>query len=86
MAFILSLQSRIISPIRGLDEFDIHMDPKNREAIFQMILSQARARSQSQHLVITPSILTVIDKAANVITVQSNRTGSEVKQLVRKSR
>jgi len=80
MAFTLSLQSRIVSPIRGMDEFDIHMDPRNREAMFKMILSQMR-KEASQYIVITPSILTVFDKSAHVITVQAVHGASEVKEL-----
>jgi chromosome segregation ATPase len=81
MAFILSLQSRIVSPIRALDEFDIHMDPKNREAMFKMILTQMRQRNSSQYMVITPSIITVFDKTAHVITVQAVHGASEIKEL-----
>ncbi len=81
MAFILSLQARIVSPLRALDEFDIHMDPRNREAMFKMILSQMKQRESSQYIVITPSILTVFDKSAHVITVQAVHGGSEVKEL-----
>jgi chromosome segregation ATPase len=81
MAFILSLQARIISPLRALDEFDIHMDPKNREAMFKMVVSQMKQREASQYIVITPSILTVFDRSAHVITVQAVHGGSEVKEL-----
>ena len=81
MAFILSLQARIVSPLRAMDEFDIHMDPKNREAMFKMILSQIKQREASQYIVITPSILTVFDKSAHVITVQAVHGPSEVKEL-----
>ena len=81
MAFILSLQARIVSPLRAMDEFDIHMDPKNREAMFKMILSQMKQREASQYIVITPSILTVFDKTAHVITVQSVHGPSEVREL-----
>ncbi len=82
VAFILSLQGRIVSPLRAMDEFDIHMDPKNREAMFKMILSQLRQKEASQYIVITPSILTVFDKTAHVITVQAVQGGgSEVKEL-----
>ena len=81
MAFILSLQGRIVSPMRAMDEFDIHMDPKNREAMFKMILSQMRQRETSQYLVITPSILTVFDRSAHVITVQAVHGATEVKEL-----
>ncbi len=81
MAFILSLQGRIVSPLRAMDEFDIHMDPKNREAMFKMILSQMKQREASQYLVITPSVLTVFDRSAHVITVQAVHGSSEVKEL-----
>jgi len=81
MAFILSLQARIVSPLRAMDEFDIHMDPKNREAMFKMILSQMKQREASQYIVITPSILTVFDRTAHVITVQAVHGPSEVREL-----
>jgi chromosome segregation ATPase len=81
MAFILSLQARIVSPMRAMDEFDIHMDPKNREAMFKMILSQMKQREASQYVVITPSILTVFDRSAHVITVQAVHGSTEVKEL-----
>ena len=81
MAFILSLQARIVSPLRAMDEFDIHMDPKNREAMFKMILAQMKQREASQYIVITPSILTVFDKSAHVITVQAVHGPSEVREL-----
>jgi chromosome segregation ATPase len=81
VAFILSLQSRIISPLRAMDEFDIHMDPRNREAIFKMILAGSRDNRNSQNIVITPSIITVIDRSAHVITVQSVHGASEVKEF-----
>jgi len=81
MAFILSLQARIVSPLRAMDEFDIHMDPKNREAMFKMILSQLKQREASQYIVITPSILTVFDRTAHVITVQAVHGPSEVREL-----
>ncbi len=81
MAFILSLQTRIVSPLRALDEFDIHMDPKNREAMFKMILSQMRQRDTSQYIVITPSIITVLDRSAHVITVQAVHGASEINEL-----
>lgn len=81
MAFILSLQGRIVSPLRAMDEFDIHMDPRNREAMFKMILSQMKQREASQYIVITPSILTVFDRSAHVITVQAVHGYTEVSVL-----
>jgi chromosome segregation ATPase len=80
VAFMLSLQSRIISPLRAMDEFDIHMDPRNREAIFKMILAQGKKNPNSQNIVITPSIITVADRTAHVITVQSVHGSSQVRE------
>ncbi|HVB95792.1 MAG TPA: AAA family ATPase [Nitrososphaerales archaeon] len=80
VAFMLSLQSRIISPLRAMDEFDIHMDPRNREGIFKMILAQGKKNPNSQHIVITPSIISVADRTAHVITVQSVHGSSQVKE------
>ncbi len=84
MAFMLSLQGRIVSPLRALDEFDIHMDPKNREAMFRMILAHVKGKRGSQYIVITPSLLTVLDRSAHVITVQAVHGASEVKVLKEK--
>lgn len=81
MAFMLSLQSRIVSPIRAMDEFDIHMDPRNREAIFRMIIEQMKSKGNSQCIVITPSLLTVLDRSTHVITVQAVHGVSEVMEL-----
>ena len=80
VAFMLSLQSRIISPLRAMDEFDIHMDPRNREGIFKMILAQGRRNPGSQQIVITPSIISISDRSAHVVTVQSVHGSSEVKE------
>jgi chromosome segregation ATPase len=85
VAFVLSLQSKIVSPIRAMDEFDIHMDPRNREAMFRMILAQMKRAGSSQYIVITPSLVTVLDKNAHVITVQAVHGRSEVKELDTKS-
>ncbi|MEE8115424.1 MAG: hypothetical protein V3T23_13855, partial [Nitrososphaerales archaeon] len=71
MAFLLSLQQRVISPFRAVDEFDVHLDPKNREAVLKMIFSHIKARAESQYLMITPSQLTVMEKDAHLIFVQN---------------
>jgi chromosome segregation ATPase len=86
VAFVLSLQSKIISPIRAMDEFDIHMDPRNRETIFSMIISQMKKAGSSQYIVITPSLITVLDRNAHVITVQAVHGRSEVMELDTKTK
>lgn len=80
MAFLLSLQQYIKSPVRAIDEFDIHMDPRNKEVITQALLS-AVARKGYQYIAITPSQITNIGKKVHVITVQNIQGKSEVKAV-----
>jgi chromosome segregation protein len=75
MCFLLSLQKFINSPVRAVDEFDIHMDPVNREAIMREIFLSS---GNSQCIYVTPGQIPV-DRASNVILVQSIRGKSEVK-------
>ncbi|MFQ5921086.1 MAG: AAA family ATPase [Nitrososphaerales archaeon] len=79
MAFLLSLQQLVLSPFRAVDEFDVHLDPKNREAVLKMIFSHIKSRPGSQHIVITPSQLTVMDRDAHIIFVQNSYGKSGVK-------
>lgn len=71
MAFLLSLQQRVLSPFRAVDEFDVHLDPKNREAVLKMIFSYIRESTDSQYIVITPAQLTVMEKDVHLIFVQN---------------
>ncbi|MFQ5920636.1 MAG: AAA family ATPase [Nitrososphaerales archaeon] len=79
MAFLLSLQQRLLSPFRAIDEFDVHLDPRNREAVLRMIFSHMKSRPESQHIVITPSQLTVMDRDAHIVFVQNTYGRSSVK-------
>ncbi len=81
MAFLLSLQQMVVSPFRAVDEFDVHLDPKNREAVFQMIFSYVSGIMGSQYIVITPSQMVLADSSAHVIIVQNAYGRSEVKSL-----
>lgn len=69
MAFLLSLQRYIKSPFRAIDEFDVHMDPKNREAILNYLVETIK-REGGQYVIITPGLISKVDKGANVIIVQ----------------
>jgi len=80
MMFLLALQQHVRSPFRAVDEYDIHMDPKNREIIAQMIVSSIGG-SDSQYLVITPSQVTFAQKDIHVITVQNIEGTSIVKEV-----
>jgi len=70
MSFLLALQQHVRSPFRAVDEYDIHMDPKNRELIAQMLISEVND-SSAQYLIITPSQITFAKEDVNIITVQN---------------
>ncbi len=82
MAFLLALQQHVRSPFRAVDEYDIHMDPKNREMIAKVLVSIIKDAS-AQYIVITPSQITFAQQDANVITVQNLEGKSVVKEVVK---
>jgi len=81
MAFLLALQQHLKSPFRAVDEFDVHMDPRNREVISDMLLSEISGNKEMQYLTITPGQITAIEKDVHVITVQNVSGRSEVKVM-----
>lgn len=78
MAFLLALQHNLKSPVRAVDEFDVHMDPSNRESMMRMLFSFMNENSDVQFIVITPSQLSAIGEFANIIFVQNVHGRSEV--------
>ena len=80
MSFLLALQQHVRSPFRAVDEYDIHMDPKNREMIARMLLSMIK-EATAQYVVITPSQITFAQENANIITVQNIEGKSIVKEV-----
>ncbi len=82
VSFLLALQQYIKSPIRGIDEFDVHCDPINREILMRYIL-KLTSESGSQYIVITPGQVTGLKGAPHVITVQ-NIAGRSIVRLTGK--
>lgn len=70
VAFVLSLQNLIKSPVRALDEFDAHMDPKTRETFFKLIEEEAKKHPNTLFLVVTPGQIPKGIKDATGIIVQ----------------
>jgi len=77
MAFLLSLQQNVVSSFRGVDEFDLHMDPKNREIVSNFIASTLED-TDDQYLVITPSQVTSIEENVHIIMVHKTENVSSV--------
>jgi chromosome segregation ATPase len=80
MSFLLALQQHVRSPFRAVDEYDIHMDPKNREMIARILLSTIRDAT-AQYIIITPSQITFAQQEANIITVQNVEGKSIVREV-----
>jgi structural maintenance of chromosomes protein 5 len=82
VAFLLSLQQFISSPFRAIDEFDVHMDPRNRETVSKLIHAAARATDSSQYIAITPGQVTIPgEDNVHVIVVQNVEGSSVVREL-----
>ena len=78
MAFLLALQQNVLSPFRAIDEFDLHMDPKNREIVSDFIVSTLEG-SNDQYMVITPSQVTFQANDIHLIMVHKTEGVSTVR-------
>ncbi len=81
MAFLLALQQNITSPFRAIDEFDVHMDPKNREIVSRLIVASAKTLGGGQYVAITPGQISAPDSGVHVIVVQNVQGSSQVAEL-----
>jgi len=80
MSFLLALQQHVRSPFRAVDEYDVHMDPKNREIIAQTLISTVK-NANAQYVVITPSQVTFTKDEVNIISVQNVEGKSIIKEV-----
>jgi chromosome segregation protein len=72
MLFLLALQGYIKSPLRAVDEYEVHMDPRNREVVMNYLLDVVGRRG-GQYIVITPGYISksILDRGdVNIIVVQ----------------
>ena len=82
VAFLLSLQHYISSPFRAIDEFDVHMDPRNRETVSRLIYLASKANDSNQYIAITPGQVTLLgEENVHVIVVQNVQGSSLVKEM-----
>ncbi|MEM3952205.1 MAG: AAA family ATPase [Nitrososphaerota archaeon] len=77
LAFLLALQNYIKSPLRAVDEFDVHLDPLNRERMVKLLLGAARSSPDSQYILITPGKI-VVEEGVNIILVQNISGRSQI--------
>ena len=79
VAFLLALQRHVKSPFRAVDEFDVHMDPRNREFFSNVMVSTMGDEKNTQYIIITPQKIPPIKGRTHIIAVQSVGGRSEVK-------
>jgi chromosome segregation ATPase len=77
MAFLLALQQNVLSPFRAVDEFDLHMDPKNKEIVSEFIVNTMEGTTD-QYMAITPSQVTFKGKDIHIVMVHKTEDLSAV--------
>lgn len=82
LAFLLALQKYVKSPFRAVDEFDVHLDPLNRERMVKMLTATAKADPYVQYIIITPGYINV-GEDENVLIVQNVSGKSSVSVVER---
>jgi chromosome segregation ATPase len=80
MAFLLSLQQNVLSPFRAVDEFDLHMDPKNKEVVSEFIVKTMEG-SADQYMAITPSQVTFGGQDVHIIMVHKTDGVSAIRTV-----
>ena len=80
MAFLLSLQQNVLSPFRAVDEFDLHMDPRNKEIVSDFIV-QTIQRSRDQYMAITPSQVTFKGEDIHIVMIHKTNGISTVRMV-----
>jgi structural maintenance of chromosomes protein 6 len=57
VCLLLSLWEAMSCKIRGLDEFDVFMDPVNRRVAVGLLVETARNNKDTQHILISPQAI-----------------------------
>ena len=78
MAFLLSLQRNVLTPFRAVDEFDLHMDPRNKEVVSDFIVKTMEG-SEDQYMAITPSQITFQGRSIHIIMIHKTESGSTIR-------
>ncbi|MGC8632682.1 MAG: AAA family ATPase [Thermoprotei archaeon] len=83
MAFLISLQQHVLSPIRAVDEFDVHMDPANKEVIAGVLIKELSKKKDVQYIYITPGPLPKLPNDVHLLLVQKVEGRSKVMEARR---
>jgi len=66
LAFVLAIGEGLVAPFRAVDEYDIFMDPINRQISTKMLLEYARTAKKKQFIFITPHDISFIDASPSI--------------------
>jgi chromosome segregation ATPase len=80
MAFLLALQQNVLSPFRAVDEFDLHMDPRNKEIVSDFIV-QTLQGSTDQYMAITPSQIMFKGEDIHIVMIHKTNGISTVRMV-----
>jgi len=82
MAFLLACQQYMKSSIRAVDEFDVHMDPLNKERISILLSSLPKDNPEVQYIFITPDPMIKYFKDSNIIIVTKQEGSSNISKVI----
>jgi len=80
VAFLLALQQHVRSPFRAVDEYDVHLDPVNRQRLAEAFLATVEG-SDVQYVIITPGPLPFAGQDVRVLMVQAVEGESIVREI-----
>lgn len=77
VSFLMAMQRFVKSPFRAIDEFDVHMDPRNRSRVLELMIRYV-SEVGGQYILITPGYIGEYVGDANIIVVQKVEGASGV--------
>ena len=81
VAFLFTILKHLKPPFRALDEFNVHMDPKNRKIFSDIFLKDVKYVEGIQYIAITLIRIVSLGEDENTIIVKNMHSKSEVKVM-----
>lgn len=81
LALLIAMQQFMKSKIRAIDEFDVHLDPLNKERTSMLLSSLPKSNPDVQYIFITPDPLLKYFENFNVIIVTKQNNTSQINKL-----
>jgi Chromosome segregation ATPases len=84
LALLIAMQQFMKSKVRAIDEFDVHLDPLNKERTSMLLSSLPKSNPDIQYIFITPDPLLKYFENSNVIIVTKQNSVSNISKLFKK--